>query len=539
MSSTTRTARVALQVLLAALVAACGGGGGGGEPAPPPAPGPYTIDGTARFESVPTSTVTFGLNYGGTTTKPIRGATVQLLDGAGQTLATTTTDDQGRYTFTLASSQPVMVRVRAEARRTGSAADYDFTVRDNTDDNEALYVLDSGSFTPVASMTRDVLAGSGWGGSSYSTTRAAGPFAMLDVVYEAQRKIATVAPNQSLPPLKVFWSVNNRPADGDLTRGEISTTFYMRNTLGEHTLYILGEQNVDTDEYDSHVIAHEFGHFLQAAVSRDDSVGGSHGEGDKLDARVAFSEGFANAWSGAVLANPRYADTSGPRQGSGFAFNVGTAPTGADRGWYSESTVQYLVWTAHQDATVGFAPIYAALEALRTSPAFTTIYNFHVALKAAAPGGATNLDSRLQQQQISGSDAYGAGETNSGGVTNALPVYKTHTAALGVAQTYCVTGTDDSRNKLGHHVFVRFTTSNAGSRTLTLRRNAAVRATTDPDFVLLASDLSESFALSPPDPDNPNVETLDRTLPAGTHLIALNDFELIASDSRCFDFTVD
>lgn len=304
MSSTTRTARVALQVLLAALVAACGGGGGG-EPAPPPAPGPYTIDGTARFESVPSSTMTFGLNYGGTTLKPIRGATVQLLNSSGQVLATTTTDDQGRYTFTLPSSQPVIVRVRAEARRAGSNADYDFTVRDNTND-EALYVLDSASFTPTASMTRDVLAGSGWGGTSYTTTRAAGPFAMLDVLYQAQRKIATAAPNQSLPPLKAFWSVNNRPVEGTETQGEIGTTFYTRNTAGEHALYILGQQDVDTDEYDSHVVAHEFGHFLQAAVSRDDSVGGGHGEGDKLDARVAFSEGFANAWSGAALANPRY-----------------------------------------------------------------------------------------------------------------------------------------------------------------------------------------------------------------------------------------
>lgn len=224
------------------------------------------------------------------------------------------------------------------------------------------------------------------------------------------------------------------------------------------------------------------------------------------------------------------------RQGSGFAFNVSLAPSGADRGWYSESTVQYLVWSAHQDAAVGFAPIYATLQALKTSPAFTSIYNFHVALKAAAPAGAANLDARLQQQQIFGSDAHGTGETNAGGVANTLPVYKTHTAALGVAQTYCVTGTDESRNKLGHHAFVRFTTSSPGSRTLTLRRNAAFTVETDPNFVLLASDLSEASAVS----GDPNLETLVRTLPAGTHLIALSDWTLTTPGvSRCFDFRVD
>jgi len=532
MISTSPMARAATLFSLVAVIAGCGGGGGA--PAPAPTPGPYTINGTAQFDSVPPSTTTFGLNYGAVTLKPIRGATVQLLDAGGQTLATTVTDAQGGYTFTLASSQPVMVRVRAELKRTGSG-DYDFTVRDNTSTSEALYVLDSGSFTPTASMTRDLRAGSGWGGTSYTATRAAGPFAMLDVFYEAQRKIVIVAPNQSLPVLKAFWSVNNRPVDGNELQGEIGTTFYTRRTNGEHVLYILGAENVDTDEYDSHVIAHEFGHYLQAVVSRDDSIGGSHGGDDKLDMRVAFSEGFANGWAGMVLANARYSDSMGTRQSGGFTMDVSASPALAQRGWYSESSVQYLMWSAHQDAAVGFAPIFAALQGLRTSPAFTSFYGFEGALKAAAPAAAASLDTRAQQQQIFGTDAYGSGETNSGATANVLPVYKTHTAILGVAQTYCMTGTDSERNKLGHHAFIRFTLSNAGSRTLTAARSAGTAQQTDPDFVLLTSNLNETSALSA----DPNLETLVITLPAGTHLIALSDYNLDGPGSRCLDFKVE
>ena len=76
---------------------------------------------------------------------------------------------------------------------------------------------------------------------------------------------------------------------------------------------MLGKENVDTDEYDASVIAHEWGHYYQSAFSRDDSPGGAHSGGDRLDRRVAFSEGWGNAWSGIALARSNYTDSSGDR----------------------------------------------------------------------------------------------------------------------------------------------------------------------------------------------------------------------------------
>ena len=548
------TSRRLSAIALMMSLAACGGGGSdSSSPAPPPPPpppppssGPFAISGKAVFESVPPSTAGTGLNYAAATDKPIRGATVQLLDAASAVLATTTTDTAGNYSVTLPTSQAVTIRVRAEIKRTGSpSGDRDLTVLDNTSGN-AIYALDSAAFTPTtAAVTQNVRAGSGWGGTSYTTTRAAGPFSLLDVVYEAQAKVASVAPTVTLPPLKVFWSVNNRPVDGDRTLGQIGTSFFTSSQALGRALYVLGAADTDTDEYDTHVIAHEFGHYLQSALSRDDSVGGSHGSGDKLDARVAFSEGWGNSWSGIVFGNPVYTDTRGARQSLGFNIDVSVAATGTDQGWFSETTAQYLIWKTNQ--TTGFGPVYTALTTFPSSPAFSSLYSFAAAVKANPAVTATTITSLFATQQVVAQDAFGAGETNNnGGVVGALPIYKPHTAGLGVAQNYCVTTSADSTNddnKLGEFVYIRFPVT-GGSHTLTVvKTSPAGTAVTDPDFRLLKLDGTSVYATSPSTsgstpPSVNDTETLTVTLPSGTHTIALSDAKLVSPQTSCFNFTV-
>lgn len=517
-----------------AALAACGGGGGddGGSPNPPPSAGPFAISGQAVYESIPRRGNGIGLDYAAAVDKPVRGATVQLLDDAGAALVTTTTDDAGNYAFTLTTSQPVRVRVRAEIKRTGSpAGDRDITVRDNTA-GDALYVLDSSAFTPAtAAVTQNVRADSGWGGSSYTAARAAAPFAILDVLYSAQAKVAT-ASVLNLPALRVFWSVNNKPVSPiNLPAGDIQTTFF--SVIGGiPALVILGQANVDTDEYDTHVVAHEFGHYLQHAVSRDDTPGGTRGQSQKLDARLAFSEGWGSAFSAIALDNPVYADSLGASQGSGFSFNLGTPAAAGVAGWYSETSAQYLIYSA--SATTGFGPVFASMRSITTSPAFSTLYSFAAALKAASPANAAAITALWASQSIAAFDAFGTGETNSGAVPGVLPVYKTHTAALGMAQNYCVNASADMANdgnKLGEFVYIRFAFS--GPRTLVVTRTSSA-ATTNPDFRLLKSDGSRVDAFSA----NANVETLATTLPAGTHAIALQDANITFSNTSCFNFTV-
>ena len=537
---------------LVASLAACGGGGsddngGGGDPGP----GAITISGKATYESVPPQPQTTsgvagpGLSYAGAADKPIRGATVQLLAAGGTVLATTTTDTSGNYAFALDTSQAVTVRVRAEIKRSGSATgDRDFSVLDNTGTGTPLYVLDSAAFTPTGATTQNVRAASGWStaSSSYAGTRAAAPFAILDTVYSAQDKIASVAV-VNLPVLKIYWSINNKPASGNATTGNIITTFF--TSCGDaildssascpaarRALFILGAADTDTDEFDSHVIAHEFGHYVQSAISRDDSPGGSHGSGDKLDYRLAFSEGWGNGWSGIALADPVYIDTYGMRQSRSFSFNVSVAATGTDRGAYSETTGQYLVWTANQ--TYGFGTVFPALTRFPSSPAFSTLYNFADSLKAIAPASATAITTLFATQNIVATDAFGTGETNDGGVPTSLPVYKAFTAGTPL----CVTGVADpggDNDKLGEYMYLRFAAS--GSKTLTLTNTSksySSPTTTDPDFTLLQSTGSTVDANS----SDANVESLSVSLPTGTHAVAFQDYNLPSNQTSCFVFAV-
>jgi hypothetical protein len=56
----------------------------------------------------------------------------------------------------------------------------------------------------------------------------------------------------------------------DLPQASIGSTFFINRSTGKE-IYVLGAENVDTDEFDDSVIAHEWGHYYQSSFSRDDS----------------------------------------------------------------------------------------------------------------------------------------------------------------------------------------------------------------------------------------------------------------------------
>jgi hypothetical protein len=365
------------------------------------------------------------------------------------------------------------------------------------------------------------------------------------MAYLAKEKLVGVAPSQVFAPVSIFWSPENRPAGGSFCNGEIGTSFFTvltQSTVascnfggveGRRALFILGAENTDTDEYDTAVIAHELGHYLQSVVSRDDSLGGQHSSDDRLDMRVAFSEGWGYAWSSIVRDDPISFDSRGPQQAQGFAWSVATVPV--LRGWYSEETVQYLIWNDYQDQAVGLGGVYAAMADLADSPSFTSIFSYNEALRAARPAAAAAISARSASVDVNGSDGWGTGESNSGGVASVLPVYGTH--SVGQTRTYCVSVTPSigSPNKLGNYAFVRFTAE--GSRSITVSRSGSTVAPTDPDVEILTSaGQSTSYAGS-----TPNVESISLSLPSGTHSMAIRDYQLFDSGStgeRCFDVTI-
>ena len=515
-----------------------------------PAAGPsITISGTSRFESVPNDSTTGKLLYASLTSKPVRGATVQILAAAGGTvLATGTTSSTGTYSLSIPTAQSVIVRVRAEMKKTSApGGTWDFTVRDNTQ-GDALYVLDSAAFNPTTGEnTKNLLAPSGWGVSSYTSTRAAGPYAILDVVYDASQKVLSASPNASFPALQLNWSVNNRPSSGNPATGLIGTSKYQRAPI--RRIYILGFADTDTDEYDRPVVAHEFGHYFHEAFSRADSPGGPHSGGDLLDMRVAFSEGWGNAWSGIALNTQYYTDSRGAGQQSGFGVNLAARPAG-NHGWFSESSVQYVMYQMHANSAIGFTPIFnvfASLPAaLPAAGALSSIHSFAHYLKLQVPGQASAIDTLLSSENIRVTSPLGAGETNDGGIADVLPVYRTHTAAIGATQNYCLNDSasglgEYEANKLGANLFIRFALGASGTRAINV---VSANGTTvaDPDFVLYRNDGTvTAFDTG----DGPTETTGNISLAAGTHLIVLYDYALtqganadVNNGRRCFNVII-
>lgn len=506
------------------VLAACGGGGGGGgapvSAAQPSTDGKVVVQGAATFDSVPNA-ASGRLDYTGTTAKPIRGATVEILQSNGQVLATGTTGDDGRYALSVPVNTPVSLRVRAQLARSGSP-NWDVTVRDNTAPGTPLYAIGSATFSSGAAATlqRDIHAPSGWDGSGYTAERAAGPFALLDTIYTNIGKVVSVDPAVSFPALRVFWSVNNTNAFGDRASGQIGTTFFTTSTSGERAIYVLGKADVDTDEYDVSVVSHEWGHYYQSVFSRDDSPGGGHGPDDLIDRRLAFSEGWGNAWSGISLGRSTYTDSLYIGQARGGVIDLATGPA-TNPGWFREFSIQSILWNLERAA--GFAAIHSTMTGpFKTGLAVTSIHPFAVAFANAAPSQAGTLVSLLAGQSISTSttDPFGGSEANNGGIAEALPLYQNSSASL------CVTNDAGSGNKLGHFAYLRFTLVNAGAHTI----SASGPAGTNPAFEIHQGGLvnASNQAATP-------IESATLTLPAGESILVLEDANATKS---CFAVTI-
>ena len=430
-----------------------------------PASTTVVVFGVVRAEVPPENLKTSALNYKAMSYQNIRGATVELLDATSNAiLADGTTDANGFYSLTGPVNTRVLVRIKAQLRSTSSnSGRYNISVNDNTN-GYALYVLDSTTFDTgnVAAIALNLSANSGWSGTAYTDVRASPPFAILDTVYKSLQKLTQVSPNIEMPDVKLMWSLNNTTARGDKALGQIGTSHYSgfdaRKEVNAFAEYILGKADVDTDEFDGNVVAHEFGHYLQVTQFRDHSPGGSHGGGDRLDMRLAFSEGWGNAWNGIASIRSIYTDSSGPGQSQGFAFDLPTGDTYGSKGWFSEASIQYILTMINRVA--GFKPIWNALtsEQFRYGAPVTVIHSFLAALDNVIRGNAT-VQAALFGDGIVSNDAWGTGGLNGGGLIgekSVLPIYKSY-LMRGLASQYCLSIDCGMPNKWGNTQFVRLT----------------------------------------------------------------------------------
>ncbi|MEM7662549.1 MAG: hypothetical protein AAF292_09895 [Pseudomonadota bacterium] len=519
---------------------------------PPPPAGSVTISGSVTFEDVgvDTSNNDFVLDLSDLTALPARGVVVEAVNAAGAVLASTVTSDTGQYALNVAANTDVRIEVEARLLQT-TGATWDVPVLDNTAGN-ALYVL-QGSLTNSGSTnsTRDLFAPSGSNGfSAYTGPRTSGPFAILDEILNGLRLIETESPNLDFPNLQIFWSVNNRPGGDDIPAGEIPSTAFVNTINGIPTILVSGDIDTDTDEFDEHVITHEFGHYFQELLSRDDSIGGSHSLDSLLDARVAFSEGWGNAISAIITEDPIYVD-AGFGSNLGFAFNLDLNGIGSAlnaNGWYGESSIQsilYDVFDSTNDGpdsvSVGFGPLFDAF----TSPTFTdsdastTIFSFIEALVEQPGVSTSDLAPLLALQDINGTGEFATGETNDGGITQSLPIFVPYTVG---DPPINICSIDDAGevNRLGNRVLIIMNNPSSGVFTITMTRTSGP-FDRDPDFTIRNEGTFVTGGFS----EDPDTETVVAQLPAGQLIVDARDFENTDPDNEspapsgdaCFDFS--
>ncbi len=535
--------------LVASGLAACSGGGGSSaSPAaapassPPPAvtTGNVSISGKITFDHVPHNASAVGLDYNNITSEPARGVIVEAAGSTGTVLASTTTDSSGDYSLSVPVNTEVRIRARARMQQT-SGAQWDVRVVDNTS-NDALYILSGDlSSSGAANSVRNLNAPSGWGGSSYTGARAAAPFAILDSIYIAMTGVATVDPDVVFPELQVYWSTQNNSADGNVDDGDLGSSFYTRFD-GISTIALLGSENNDTEEYDEHVIVHEFGHFLEDRLSRSDSIGGPHSITDRLDPRVAFGEGFGSAVAGILLQNPIYRDTLGTSQSSGFAFSTERNNV-TPAGWFNERSIISILYDIADPIddgvdviSAGFGPMYNVLISsdYRNSPEPTTIFLFIDELRRQTTLPDADITALVAAQSISGTGPQGVGETNDGGIPTTLPVVKT-VAVGGTPVEICSLDNEGDTNKHGNRNLVRFSLPTPATVTMSMTKTSGP-VSTDPDFLVFRNGGFVATAGS----GNDNSETLTRTLNAGEYLVDAYEFNVVegTGTDACFNFAV-
>ena len=354
----------------------------------------FELSGTVQYERVPDKANLLLLPYLDHDDKsvlPARRVVVQAI-AQDTPIAQALTNDNGEYVLRVPGSAPVSVRALARSTVANyvpdgigqehcSGASWDVSVVDNTmvvNGQRAMYCLESAGTYQTTQAGVDLLAQVSHQ-TSY-TDRAGAPFAILDTIITGTGRVCQAEPAVQIPALQMNWSENNTAVTpANVLAGHIGSKHY---SSAEAAIYLTGAEWTDTDEFDEHVIAHEFGHHVQYSLYRNDSIGGQHYIGDKLDPRVAFAEGFGNGFSGMVFNDPQYLDTRRAGSSGGLRMRVSAAPGSKDRGIYSETSAQYFFWSLYEarDANANsgsYDRIHALMrDQLPATEGFTTLTSF-------------------------------------------------------------------------------------------------------------------------------------------------------------------
>jgi hypothetical protein len=471
------------------------------------------ISGTIHYERVHAqySGGSSLLNYSNITQETAKQVMVLAIDRSNNLVDSTFTNNQGRYTLSnITSNSDIKIRVYAKMEKLNR---WDVKVIDNSD-NDALYGIEGGfSNSGFSNSVRNLTAS--------ASNKSSPPFAILDSIYLAMNKVYAVDSNVNFPLLKINWSINN------ITSG----TYYD----GVDNIVLQGDQQGDSDEYDDHIVIHEWGHYFERSFSRADNIGGSHGSNEHLDIRVAFGEGFGNALSAMVTDDPLYFDTFGS---NGWNMNMEHA-THETPGWFSEASIQrilYDLYDSNNDGTdrlsLGFKPMYETLvNGQQNTSAFTSIFSFINELKKANPSSTTKIDDIIANEDIATiEDSYGSNRV-SNLEEGSLPLYRQLTVDKTIGDT-CSLNHYGSNNKLANHKYVRFSINRNDTYPIQVKQSNG--SSSDPEFILFKTSPFEKISTN--ESGKAGIEKASLALTSGDYLLDIYDANNI--DKACFSVSV-
>ncbi|MBI3892182.1 MAG: proprotein convertase P-domain-containing protein, partial [Candidatus Wallbacteria bacterium] len=302
-----------------------------------------TISGTARFEKRPVTDAGYGTSF----FSPCRFNQIEIVLTDNTVLGTSSTDASGNYSVTLPDQgqQTVFLRVYA-AQQSGN---FRLLVANNNT-AQATHTARSQNQSLNTNLASTI-------NIDIPVASAAGAFNIFDQGIKVQQRLFQQT-GQVPPRLTFFWQQGT--ADGTFFQASLNAIFLLNGTS-------------DFDEYDDDVIIHETGHYVEANFSRDDSVGGQHAQSDShQDLRVAWSEGAAYWWSGAIQNKADQRDITA----NGVSFFEMETPSNASTatGGDNEVAVESVLWDIFDDASTTDSTPGVDDDPIQISDAFQRMY---------------------------------------------------------------------------------------------------------------------------------------------------------------------
>ncbi|MBI5503128.1 MAG: hypothetical protein HY907_22980 [Deltaproteobacteria bacterium] len=241
--------------------------------------GPPAIRGHVTYDRRPIDAV----GLGSAVPAPAAGVIVRFDDGTVEFARTTTADD-GSFYFEISGALPppwmgirILVVADGGAGRPLQVADFD----------DATYAVRTDPFGAMGGIVVDV---------AIHEADNAGAFAIFDTMRDGLRTAETALElDAPLGAARARWERGRTTPGG---------TSY----LDGDQLWLLGGPD-DTDEYDTSVVLHELGHFIQTRYAMASGGSGYPHAGADTDPRLAWAEGWATFFSCLALDAPLYLDS--------------------------------------------------------------------------------------------------------------------------------------------------------------------------------------------------------------------------------------